>query len=94
MKKTSEVFSILIGILFILIGIINTFWGNDPFFGIFILVAATIFFPYTTTQLSKKFNFNIAGWLKLLLALFIIWSSIGVGELFDKIDLMRKFFSE
>ncbi|MFZ9877935.1 MAG: hypothetical protein ACO3EG_05175 [Chitinophagaceae bacterium] len=93
MKKTSEAFSILIGILFILIGIINTFWGNDPFFGIFILVAATIFFPYTTTQLSKKFNFNTAGWLKLLLALFIIWASIGVGELFDKIDLMRKFFS-
>lgn len=90
MKKTREAFSILIGILFILIGIINTFWGNDPFFGIFILVAATIFFPYTTTQLSKNFNFNIAGWLKLLLALFIIWASIGVGELFDKIDMMKR----
>jgi hypothetical protein len=28
--------------------------------------------------------------LKVLLGRFIVWSALGVGELFDKIELMRR----
>ena len=28
------------------------------------------------------------GLIKILLAIFIIWAALGVGELYDKIDLM------
>ena len=30
--------------------------------------------------------------LKILIGFLIVWSSLGVGELFDKIDLMKKSF--
>jgi hypothetical protein len=34
----------------------------------------------------------IAGWVRVLLALFIIWSSVGVGELDDKVNMMLESF--
>ena len=76
-------------------GIINTFWGNDPFFGIFLIFLSVFYFlPVDTLiSLTKKITRltigpGLAVLAKVLVGIFIIISVLGVGELFYKIDLM------
>lgn len=80
------------GVIAMAIGLINTFWGNDPGFGIFIIVLSLIFFPPLSSLFTEKTGFRIRGIIKFLLALFILWAALGVGELFDKIELMQASF--
>jgi len=85
------------GILFIAIGLVNTFWGNDMAFGIFIILISAIYFIPLNLILRKITGYGFSPVVKVLAGLFILWASLGVGELFDKIDLMlidlRSFFS-
>lgn len=97
MNNKSIVFNIigwLFGLLFFAIGVINMFWGNDPFFGAFILLLSFVYFLPVNVILRKITGFSIPGMgiLKILLGIFILWASLGVGELFDKIDLMMADF--
>lgn len=78
----------LLGVLFIGIGFINLFWGNDPFFGVFLILLAQVFFTPFRDRFLMITGFAIAVWIRVLVALFIIWSSIGVGELGDKVSMM------
>ena len=80
--------NILFGIFIFSIGIINISWGNDPEFGVFILLISAIYFPPISTLLKTKTGLIIPWWLKVFLALFVLWAALGVGELFDKIKLM------
>ena len=82
----------LLGIAVFAVGIINTFWGNDPGFGIFLIVLSFLYFPPVNQVFRLLFGFSIPLLLKVLLAVFIIWAALGVGELFDKIELMRGSF--
>lgn len=83
----------LIGGLFTLIGFVNMFWGNDPMFGVFLVALSIIFYPPVKTYIKSKTGYYLSWIVKLIVGLFILWSSLGVGELFDKIDLMLKSFS-
>lgn len=85
-----NVISWLFGLLFFGIGIVNTFWGGDTGFGIFILLLSLVYFLPMNDILQKIAGFSIPrmGLVKILLGIFIIWASMGVGELFDKIELM------
>ncbi|HZH01035.1 MAG TPA: hypothetical protein VEY32_08130 [Flavisolibacter sp.] len=74
------------------IGIINTFWGNDPGFGIFLMLLAFVYCPPANTLFKQITGFSIPLAAKILLGVFIIWAALGVGELFDKIALMRMDF--
>jgi hypothetical protein len=78
----------LFGLAFFAIGVINTFWGNDPGFGVFIVLLSLVYFPPLTALFKEKTGFAIPRVIKILLGLFILWAALGVGELFDKIDLM------
>ena len=80
----------LFGIVFLAIGVINVFWGNDPFFGVFIFLLSFVYFPPVNALFKKITGFSIHPIVKILLGIFIFWSELGVGELFDKIDLMMK----
>jgi cobalamin biosynthesis protein CobD/CbiB len=80
----------LSGAFFIIIGFINTFWGNDPGYGLFVVALAFLFFPPVTDLIRNITGFSIPWYLKVLLALFILWSALGVAELPDKIDLMMQ----
>jgi hypothetical protein len=82
----------LFGLLFLAIGIVNTFWGNDPGFGLFIIVLAFIFFPPINSLIKSKTGFVIPRVVKWLIGLFILFAALGVGELFAKIDLMLASF--
>lgn len=83
----------LLGAVFVVIGIINTFWGNDPGYGIFVLLSSLLFLPPSSTWIGKKLGFNIPLWLKIALAVFLLWSALGVAELFGKIKIMLESFS-
>lgn len=84
----------IFGCLFFAIGIVNTFWGNDPGFGIFILLLSLVYFLSVNDILMKVTGFKIPKikLVKILLGIFIIWAALGVGELFDKIELMTNDF--
>ena len=85
-----NIISWIFGIAFFAIGVVNTFWGNDPGFGVFILLLSFVYFLPVNVILKKMTGFSIPGMgiVKILLGIFILWASLGVGELFDKIDLM------
>jgi hypothetical protein len=85
--------SYLFGIIFFAIGVVNTFWGNDPGFGIFVVLLSLVFFPPFTTKFKQITGFKIPGFVKILVGLFILWAALGVGELFDKIDMMLEDLS-
>ena len=92
-EKFWNVISWIFGLLFLAIGLVNTLWGNDMGFGIFIIVLSLIFFPPVESLIKKMFGFSIHYVIKILIGLFILWTALGVGELFDKISLMLKDFS-
>jgi hypothetical protein len=81
----------MFGVVFFAIGVVNTFWGNDPGFGVFILLLSFVYFLPVNAILKKMSGFSIPrmGIVKILLGIFILWASLGVGELFDKIELMK-----
>ena len=83
-----NIISWLFGAVVFAIGLVNTFWGNDPGFGIFLLLLSFVYFPPLNTLIKERTGFSIPRIVKIGLGLFIIWASLGVGELFDKIDLM------
>jgi hypothetical protein len=80
----------LFGAVFLTIGIINMFWGNDPFFGVFIFLLSFIYFPPVNVLVKKITGFSIHPVVKIILGIFIFWAALGVGELFDKIEMMMK----
>ncbi len=91
MDNKSKVWNIIswgFGIVVLVIGIINTFWGNDLGFGVFLIVLSVVYFPPTNVIFKKITGFSIPLVIKILLGLFIIWAALGVGELFNKIELM------
>lgn len=95
MNKNSIVLNIIswiFGVLFFAIGVVNTFWGNDRGFGIFIILLSFVYFLPVNDILKKLTGFEIPGIgaAKILLGIFILWAALGVGELFDKIELMKR----
>ena len=95
MNHTSTLGSIagwLFGLVAMAIGIINIFWGNDPGYGLFICLLSLVYFPAANALFQKMSGRSIPLVLKIILGFFILWTAIGVGELFDKIDLMMNDF--
>ncbi len=90
--RTSNMIGWIFGIAVFAAGVVNTFWGNDPEFGVFLLLLSFVYFPPTTTilnDIAKQWvGFRVPTIAKIALGIFIIWATLGVGELFDKIDLM------
>ena len=90
--KTSNLIGWIFGIAVFAAGVVNTFWGNDPAFGVFILLLSFLYFPPTSNILSaiseRLIGFPIPKVAKIVWGIFIVWATLGVGELFDKINLM------
>lgn len=84
------IISWLFGLLFFAIGVVNTFWGNDPAFGVFIILLSLMYFMPVNDILPRIAGFKIPKLriIKILVGLFIIWAAMGVGELPDKVELM------
>ena len=89
---TSTIISWIFAIAVFAAGVVNTFWGNDAEFGVFILLLSFVYFPPTSAILDAIFKrvtgFSIPKIGTIVLGIFIVWATLGVGELFDKINLM------
>ena len=95
LSTIGKAFSWLFGTAVFAAGIINTFWGNDPFFGIFLICLSIFYFlPMNTLMIMTKkitrlsIGPGLTVLIKVLVGIFIIVSVLGVGELFYKIDMM------
>lgn len=84
--------SLVFGLLFTFIGFVNTFWGNDPFYGLIIVLISVVFYLPLIHWITFKIPKHSMLILKILLGFLILWSSLGVGELFEKIELMQTHF--
>lgn len=88
MKKditTSQVISWILGIVVFTIGVLNVFLVHAvP--GIIALLLAVLYFPATNAFLQKRFGFSIPLSVKTILAILIIWFTLGVSDLGDIID--------
>jgi cobalamin biosynthesis protein CobD/CbiB len=60
-------------------GLLNLFWGNDFGFGVFLILLSTLYIPAFQSLFTKYTGYSIPNWLKILVALFIIWSTMAVG---------------
>lgn len=87
-----SIFAIIISWTFALavfaVGLVNLLWGNDGFFGVFLMLLTFVYLPPVDDFFRNRFGFSTPLIAKIVLAIFIIWASFGVGELFYKIDLM------
>lgn len=88
----STIVNLLVGLLISFIGFVNTFWGNDPYYGLSIILASVIFYLPIVNLILERISNKTQLIFKVIIGFFIIWSSLGVGELFDKIDLMNRNF--
>ncbi len=95
-SNVTDIISWLFGIVVVAIGLVNLFWGNDKGFGVFLLLLSLIYFLPVNAILRKLTGLSIPklGIVKIILGIFILWASLGVGELFDKIELMMNSFRE
>ena len=95
-SNVKDIISWLFGIVVVAIGLVNLFWGNDPGFGVFLLLLSLVYFLPVNAILRKLTGLSIPklGIVKIVLGIFILWASLGVGELFDKIELMMNSFRE
>jgi len=78
----------LFAVLFSAIGLVNCFIGNDPEFGVFILLLSLLFYPPLRLVFQQKTGWTISTFVLILLGLFVFWSSLGVGELLEKINML------
>jgi hypothetical protein len=94
-NNASDIVSKVFGILVLAIGIINTFWGNDTFAGIFFILLSLVYFLPINKILEKNTGKRLPalGIVKIILGVLILVAALGVGELFDKIGLMMEDLS-
>jgi hypothetical protein len=90
----TKIMSSLFGVLVLCMGMVNAGWGNDPWFGVFLMLCALAYFPPMEALATKWTGLSLPPWLKGLLGLFILWAAVGVGELADKVDMMRQSFGQ
>ena len=87
-----ELVVVVFGVLFSAIGFVNTFWGNDPYYGLAVLTASFLFYLPLIDVVRPRVSARQGTALLVLLGAFILWSSIGVGELLDKTAMMAETF--
>jgi len=80
--------SIFFGIFFLFIGFVNSFWGNDPYFGFCIMFTSLIYFDKVLVKLNQAISTKTVNMIKIVVGFLILWLAIGVGEFFDKLALM------
>lgn len=83
-----KTFNRAFGSLTLLIAIVNIFRGNDPGFGIFLLLLALLYIPPTEQLYKKYLDFFLSNKMKIITAIIILRASLGVGELFEKIAMI------
>jgi predicted PurR-regulated permease PerM len=80
-----NIISWVLGLAVLTIGILNLILVHAvP--GIIGLLLSLLFFPPVNDVLKKTFGFTIPFAVKVILALFIFWFTLGISDLGDMID--------
>jgi len=88
----NNIVSIIFGLLFTFIGFSNAYWGNDPYFG-FIIIGLSVFYYLPLIDIFREFfSTRFLYVLKIVIGFLILWASLGVGELADKVTMMLNSF--
>jgi hypothetical protein len=66
--------------------------GKRPLFGVIIFAASSVYYLPAIDALVRLVSAKAVTIVKVVLGVLILWASLGVGELFDKIALMRSSF--
>jgi hypothetical protein len=77
--KFSYVIGWVFGILVFINGLINLFRGNDPLLGVAFMLISLVFLPPVNAITKRRFGISVHRWIKILLALVIIWITLAVG---------------
>jgi len=88
----NNIVSIIFGLLFTFIGFSNAYWGNDPYFGMIIIGLSFFYYLPLVDILRGFFSARIFYVLKIVIGFLILWASLGVGELADKVTMMLNSF--
>ena len=80
-----NIISWVFGLAVLTIGILNLVLIH-PVPGIIGLLLSLLFFPPVNELLKKQFGFTIPFAVKVVLALFIFWFTLGISDLGDLID--------
>ena len=87
-ELVKKIISICFGVLFSFKGFANAYWGNDPYFGL-VIICISFFYYLPLIDFSRRAvsarNLFI---LKVIFGFLILWASLGVGELDDKLEMM------
>ncbi|MGZ5287126.1 MAG: hypothetical protein ACXWB9_08085, partial [Flavisolibacter sp.] len=62
-----NIISTVFGVLFFAIGVVNTFWGNDPQFGVFIILLSFLYFPPVSRMIKNRIGFSVSPLLKIII---------------------------
>ena len=76
------------GLIFAFIGFVNTFWGNDPYLGLFIILVAFFYLTPAAASLDRRLRGTPRQIIQILLGFVVIWISLGVGDLESKVRMM------
>ena len=77
-----NIISWAISALFYTIGILNLILVH-PLYGLFYSLLATFYLPPARAWLEKKLGFPIPIFLQVLLAILVMWMTLGVGDLME-----------
>ncbi len=82
MKTKSLFYSLLsyaVALYIFIHGLLNVLRGNDPEYGVALILASFIFLPVTNRLLKHRTGYSIPAFAKVVLALLIIWTTLAVG---------------
>ena len=75
----------VLGLIVFVIGVANLFLVH-PVPGLVAIGLSVLYLPAVNSFLLKKFGFQIPVWVKIVLAVLVIWFTFGVSDLGDMID--------
>ena len=85
-KNTApELMSMTFGILVAVIGVANLLLVH-PVPGMIYLLISLIYFPVADNLVIKSFDVPIPAVVKIILAIVILWFTLGISDLGDMID--------
>ncbi|CAM3703288.1 hypothetical protein FSS13T_18830 [Flavobacterium saliperosum S13] len=84
-EHTSNGIGWALGLLIFAIGVMNLLWVHPVPTSICILISL-VYFPPIASLLKQKIGLSIPLPVKIILAIVIIWFTLGVSDLGDMID--------
>lgn len=78
MKTLFNYFACLI---FSFVGVLNLMRGNDPGFGLALILVSLYFIPQVSDWLSGKLKIKLPFFLKILLFAVLTWVNLAVGAI-------------